>query len=106
MTSRDRGFQDRERIPAYFSFSISCICYDLHVLSLLTNIKQLQYIFYVSVVMACHNNNTVVFYLTRIIWSAGVLAAMGSITYPSISAFVSAHASDDQQGEYGERVMC
>jgi MFS family permease len=33
-----------------------------------------------------------------IIWSAGVLAAMGSITYPSISAFVSAHASDDQQG--------
>jgi hypothetical protein len=36
--------------------------------------------------------------LCRIIWSAGVLAAMGSITYPSISAFVSAHASDDQQG--------
>jgi len=27
-----------------------------------------------------------------------VLAAMGNITYPSISAFVSAHASDDQQG--------
>jgi len=34
----------------------------------------------------------------RVIWSAGVLAAMGNITYPSISAFVSAHASDDQQG--------
>lgn len=34
----------------------------------------------------------------RIIWSAGVLAAMGNITYPSISSFVSAHASDDQQG--------
>ncbi|ESN92010.1 hypothetical protein HELRODRAFT_194478 [Helobdella robusta] len=35
---------------------------------------------------------------TWIIWSAGMLGAMSSITYPSISAFVSAHASDDQQG--------
>jgi len=41
-----------------------------------------------SAVLMCH----------RIIWSAGVLAAMGNITYPSISSFVSAHASDDQQG--------
>jgi len=40
----------------------------------------------------------VLVYCCRIIWSAGVLAAMGNITYPSISSFVSAHASDDQQG--------
>jgi hypothetical protein len=33
-----------------------------------------------------------------IIWCAGALAAMGSITYPAISAFVSAYASPEQQG--------
>ena len=31
-------------------------------------------------------------------WAAGAVAAMGSITYPAISAFVSAHAEADQQG--------
>ena len=30
---------------------------------------------------------------------AGAIAAMGSITYPAISAFVSAHASPDSQGK-------
>jgi len=33
-----------------------------------------------------------------IIWIAGTMASMSSITYPSISSFVSAHASPDQQG--------
>ncbi|CAL1542359.1 unnamed protein product [Lymnaea stagnalis] len=33
-----------------------------------------------------------------IIWLAGTMAAMSSIAYPSISSFVSAHASPDQQG--------
>ena len=33
-------------------------------------------------------------------WAAGAVAAMGSITYPAISAFVSAHAEADQQGTY------
>lgn len=33
-----------------------------------------------------------------IMWAAGSVAAMGSITYPAISAFVSAHAEADQQG--------
>lgn len=33
-----------------------------------------------------------------IIWGAGILGAMGTLTYPSISAFASAHASEDQQG--------
>jgi len=33
-----------------------------------------------------------------IMWMAGAIAAMGSITYPSISAFASSHASADQQG--------
>ena len=31
-------------------------------------------------------------------WAAGVLAAVASITFPAISAFVSMHASADQQG--------
>lgn len=31
-------------------------------------------------------------------WAAGVLAALGSITYPAISAFVSIHSNADQQG--------
>lgn len=31
-------------------------------------------------------------------WSAGAIAAMSSITYPAISGFVSAHADADQQG--------
>ena len=36
--------------------------------------------------------------LYRIIWSAGLLGALSTITYPAISAFASAHASEDQQG--------
>jgi hypothetical protein len=31
-------------------------------------------------------------------WFAGSLAALSSITYPSISAFVSIYAKDNQQG--------
>lgn len=31
-------------------------------------------------------------------WAAGVLAAMSSITYPSISAFVSILSDKDKQG--------
>ena len=31
---------------------------------------------------------------------AGGMAAMSSIAYPSISSFVSAHASADQQGRW------
>ena len=31
-------------------------------------------------------------------WSAGVLASVSSITYPAISAFVSMHADNDKQG--------
>lgn len=35
---------------------------------------------------------------TWIIWMAGCLAAMSSVTYPAISAFASEHAAPDQQG--------
>lgn len=35
---------------------------------------------------------------TWILWIAGCVAAMSSITYPAISAFVSSHSSSDQQG--------
>lgn len=31
-------------------------------------------------------------------WAAGILAALASITYPAISAFVSIHSTADQQG--------
>lgn len=33
-------------------------------------------------------------------WAAGILAALGSITYPAISAFVSIHSHPDRQGEF------
>ena len=33
-------------------------------------------------------------------WAAGILASLGSITYPAISAFVSIHSNVDTQGMY------
>jgi hypothetical protein len=33
-------------------------------------------------------------------WAAGILAALSSITYPAISSFVSIHADPDKQGIY------
>ncbi|KAF7257211.1 hypothetical protein EG68_05837 [Paragonimus skrjabini miyazakii] len=33
-----------------------------------------------------------------LLWSAGLIAAMGTVTYPALSAFVSKHAAADQQG--------
>lgn len=36
---------------------------------------------------------------TRMMWSAGVVAALGSLTYPAISAFVSLYASPESQGK-------
>lgn len=35
---------------------------------------------------------------TWMMWAAGVLASVSSITYPAISAFVSTHADDNKQG--------
>lgn len=35
----------------------------------------------------------------RMMWAAGILAALGSITYPAISAFVSIHSTADSQGK-------
>lgn len=35
----------------------------------------------------------------RMMWSAGIVAALGSITYPAISAFVSLYASPESQGK-------
>jgi MFS family permease len=35
---------------------------------------------------------------TWMMWGAGILAAVASITYPAISAFVSIHSTPDQQG--------
>lgn len=37
-------------------------------------------------------------FFLRMMWSAGVLAAISSISYPAISAFVSMHADADKQG--------
>lgn len=33
-----------------------------------------------------------------LLWTAGLIAAMGTVTYPALSAFVSKHAAADQQG--------
>ena len=35
---------------------------------------------------------------TWMMWGAGILASMSSITYPAISAFVSIHSTADRQG--------
>lgn len=35
---------------------------------------------------------------TWMMWGAGILASMSSITYPAISAFVSVHSTADRQG--------
>lgn len=35
---------------------------------------------------------------TWMMWAAGMLASMSSITYPAISAFVSIHSTADKQG--------
>lgn len=37
-------------------------------------------------------------FASRVMWFAGGLAALSSITYPSISAFVSVYAKENQQG--------
>ena len=34
----------------------------------------------------------------RMMWAAGILASISSISYPAISAFVSTHADADKQG--------
>lgn len=42
-------------------------------------------------------------------WAAGILASLGSITYPAISAFVSIHSHADTQGmqtEYDYNIIC
>ena len=46
------------------------------------------------------NNSVCVLYYMydRMMWIAGFVASISSITYPAISAFVSSHASPDQQG--------
>ncbi|PIO34670.1 hypothetical protein AB205_0102180 [Aquarana catesbeiana] len=38
------------------------------------------------------------FYCFRMMWAAGAVAAMSSITFPAISAIVSRNADPDQQG--------
>ncbi len=37
-------------------------------------------------------------YFDRMMWAAGILASISSISYPAISAFVSMHADADKQG--------
>lgn len=37
--------------------------------------------------------------LCRMMWAAGTLAAMSSLSYPAISAFISFNADSDKQGK-------
>lgn len=39
--------------------------------------------------------------MCRMMWAAGAVAAMSSITFPAVSALVSRSADPDQQGELG-----
>jgi len=51
--------------------------------------------------MLMHNktvDGSILLCVCRILWTAGAIAAVGSITYPAISVYVSANASPDQQG--------
>lgn len=41
----------------------------------------------------------IIFFDIRMMWAAGILASLASITYPAISAFVSIHSNPDQQGD-------
>jgi hypothetical protein len=41
----------------------------------------------------------------RMMWAAGVLASVSSITYPAISAFVSMHSDADKQGKDQEYIQ-
>lgn len=43
---------------------------------------------------------TVLLLLSRMMWAAGTIAAMSSITFPAVSALVSHCASADQQGGF------
>lgn len=42
----------------------------------------------------------------RMMWAAGAVAAMSSITFPAISAIVSRNADPDQQGKLPAKTIC
>lgn len=42
----------------------------------------------------------------RMMWAAGAVAAMSSITFPAISAIVSRNADPDQQGKLWPDCFC
>ena len=57
------------------------------------------YIYIVTEIKILQNSDSDSYdFLSRIMWTAGCVAAMGSVTYPAISAFASSHAEPDQQG--------
>lgn len=41
----------------------------------------------------------------RMMWAAGAVAAMSSITFPAVSALVSRSADPDQQGEHTHQLL-
>ena len=47
---------------------------------------------------SCLLNEILSFFICRMMWAAGSLAAMSSLAYPAISAMVSCNADPDQQG--------
>ena len=74
-----------------FSHSVLYHSITLCSVALITYLPAIKDWFSLSV------HNSMCFHI-RILWLAGCMAAMSSITYPGISAFVSSHASPDQQG--------
>lgn len=41
----------------------------------------------------------------RMMWAAGAVAAMSSITFPAVSALVSRNADSDQQGKWNKMLI-
>ena len=45
--------------------------------------------------------HTILFcFVYRMMWAAGTLASLSSLSYPAISALISCNADSDQQGKY------
>ncbi|KAF3428171.1 hypothetical protein E2986_14008 [Frieseomelitta varia] len=61
----------------------------------LGKVNNLKYYIYIK---GDHKIQINISVILRMMWAAGVLAAVSSITYPAISAFISMHSDADKQG--------
>ncbi|CAH8629595.1 unnamed protein product [Schistosoma rodhaini] len=77
---------------------MSCIAQTL-ILSLLNRIMRPKRVIIVGLIFEAIQLTLYGFVTNSgLLWSAGLIAATGSITYPALSTFISTHAAADQQG--------